>query len=57
MRILILPLLKVGHEAVHDVRLWGEDVESFDIAISWPAVGDLFDVWSKSGDRWLDIGA
>lgn len=49
MRPLILPLLKVGHDAVHDVWLRGEEIESLDIAVGLAAVGDLFDVWSKSG--------
>lgn len=30
--------------------LRSEEVDSVDIAISLAAVGDLFDVWSKSGE-------
>ena len=46
----ILSLFKVRHDTVHDVWLRGEEVDSVDIAISLAAVGDLFDVWSKSGE-------
>lgn len=49
MRPPILPLLKVGHEAVHDVRLRGEEVYGVDIFVGGSPVGDLFNVWSKSG--------
>ena len=44
MRLLILPLLEVRHDTVHDMRLRGEEVESFDIAVGGSSVGDLFDV-------------
>ena len=50
MGFLVLSLLKVCHHAVHDVWLRREEIESFDIAVSRPSVGDLFDVWSKSID-------
>ncbi len=49
MCLLVLPLLEVGHDTVHDVWLRGEEVEGVDIAVVGSAVEDLFDVWSKSG--------
>lgn len=49
MCLLIFPLLKIGHDAVHNVWLRGEEVEGLDIAVGGAAVGDLLDVWSKSG--------
>lgn len=42
-------LLEVGHDTVDDVRLRSEEIECIDIAICWPSIGDLLDVWSKSG--------
>ena len=47
MRLLVLPLLEVGHDAVHDMRMRREKVEGLDIAVGGSTVGDLFDVWSK----------
>lgn len=44
----ILPLLKVGHDAVDDVGPRGEEVDGVDIAVGGAAVRDLFNVWSKS---------
>lgn len=48
MRSSVLPLLKVRHDAVHDVWLRGEKVYGVDIAIRGPSVSDLLNVWSKS---------
>lgn len=47
--LLILPLLKVCHDAVHNVRLGREEVYSVDIAIGRAALFDLLDVWNQSG--------
>jgi hypothetical protein len=49
MRPFILSLLKVGQDAVDDMRLGGEEVDGIDIAIVRSSVEDLLDVWSKSG--------
>lgn len=53
MRPLILPLLEVGHNAVHDVWLRREQVEGLDIVVGRSSIGDLLDVWSKSGETLL----
>ena len=48
MRPSVLPLLQVGHDAVHDMRLGSEEVDGVDITIGGAAVSDLLNVWSKS---------
>ena len=51
MCFLVLSLLKVGHEAVNDMRLWGEEVHRIDIAIRRTTLVDLLDICDKeSGD-------
>lgn len=57
MRLLVLSLLEVGHDAVHAKRLGREKVESFDIAVGGSALSDLLDVWSKSGRSAADVAA
>ncbi len=51
MTLLILLLLEVGHDTVDNMLPGSEKIEGVDIAVSWSAVGDLFDVWSKSGKQ------
>ena len=46
----ILPLLEIRHETVHDPWFGCEEVDCFDISIRRPSIGDLLDVWSKSGE-------
>lgn len=50
MRPLVLSLLEIRHETIHDVRLWGQEVERIDIMIRRPSFEDLLDIWSKSGE-------
>ena len=46
----VLSLLEVCHDTVHNVRVRCEDVDRVNIAIRWPPIRDLLDVWSKSGE-------
>ena len=48
-RLPVLSLLQVGHDAVHDVGLRREDIDDIDIALTGPAVLNLFNVWNQSG--------
>lgn len=48
-RLPVLSLLQVGHDAVHNVGLWSEDIDDVDIALTGPAVLNLFNVWNQSG--------
>lgn len=48
MRASVFPLVEVGHDAVDDVGLGGEEVQGFCLSIRFTAVGDLLNVWSKS---------
>ena len=48
-RLPVLSLLQIGHDAVHDVGLWREDIDDIDIALTGPAVLNLFNVWNQSG--------
>lgn len=45
----VLSLLQIGHDTVHDMGLWCEDVDDIDIALAGPAVLNLFNVWNQSG--------
>lgn len=46
----VLSLVEIGHDTVHDMRLWREEVYRIDIAVRRSSIGNLFDVWSKSGE-------
>ena len=48
-RLPVLSLLQVGHDAVHNVGLRRKDIDDVDIALTWPAVLNLFNVWNQSG--------
>lgn len=48
MRPSVLPLLKVSHDTVHNMRLRREQIDGFDIVVRRSSVGDLLDVWAKS---------
>lgn len=48
-RLPVLSFLQVGHDTVHDMGLRREDVDDVDIALSGPAVLNLFNVWNQSG--------
>jgi hypothetical protein len=48
-RLPILSLLQIGHDAVHNMRLRREDIDDVDIALTGPAVLNLFNVWNQSG--------
>ena len=50
MRLLVLSLLQIRQDTVHDVWLRSEKVYGIDIAVSLAAIGDLLNVWSKSGE-------
>lgn len=45
----VLSLLQVGHDAVHNVCLRRKDIDDVDIALTGPAVLNLFNVWNQSG--------
>lgn len=42
---LVAPALKVCHDAVDDVRLWGEEVDGIGVGLGLAAVLDALDVW------------
>jgi len=48
-RLPILSLLQIGHDTIHDVGLRREDIDDVDIALTGPAVLNLFNVWNQSG--------
>lgn len=48
-RLPVLSLLQVGHDAVHNMSLRREDIYDVDIALTGPAVLNLFNVWNQSG--------
>ena len=48
-RLPVLSLLQVGHDTVHNVGLRREDIDDIDIALTGPAVLNLFNVWNQSG--------
>jgi len=45
----VFPLIQVGHDAVDNVWLRGEEVDGIDVMVRGAAVGDLLNVWSESG--------
>lgn len=49
MRPTIFSFVEVGHDTVDDVRLRTEQVDGVDIFVGGAAIGDLLNVWSKSG--------
>lgn len=48
-RLPVLSLLQIGHDTVHDVGLRREDIDNVDIALTGPAVLNLFNVCDQSG--------
>lgn len=43
--LVVLPLLEIGHDTVHDMRLGREEVYGVDIAVGRPSLVDLLNVW------------
>jgi hypothetical protein len=46
-RASVLPTLKVGHDAVHNMGFRREEVDGVDVGLRLPPVLDVLDVWMR----------